>query len=261
MPRPSLTVVTICFNNPEDLRQTLETLVGLSDRVEKLVIDGSSDDRCAQVSSQFADVAHVQERDDGKYDAMNRGIALARGQSVLFLNSGDALASTAALERLLDRYGDDLDTAIVYGDCRRSAMGREVAIVAPEPTPENLRVGSLASHQSTLIPRDYHARHLYDAKMFYAADTLFLKQAYRDLPSFHFPEAIGIFSHGGASTSPGSVAMLYQQYRELCTVHECTLRERVAIIGLLARRKLSRMVLGESRFQHWQMERLMRKSS
>lgn len=257
---PLLTVITICFRNPDDLEATLRSLEGLPDTVERLVIDGSPDDSCARVAAVFPGVRHVQQRDDGKYDAMNKGIAAACGDALLFLNSGDELASTDALGRLLTAHGNRLADAIVYGDCKHRTGGQDVTVPAPMPQAENLRLGRLASHQSTLIPRLYHQRHPYDAAMFFAADTLFLKQAYRDLPSIHFPEPIGIFGHGGASTSPGSLSLLVKQYRELAGTHELTARERASIAFLLARRKLIHLVIGEDRLQRLQAWRLARRN-
>lgn len=253
---PLLSIVTICFRNPDDLRRTLSTVQGLPDSVEVIVIDGSPDESCAAVARRFPEVRHLQQRDDGKYDAMNKGIHAARGEALLFLNSGDELASTAGLVRLLERHAPALPHRIVYGDCLHRSGGHDVAVSAPMPVGENLRLGRLPSHQSTIIPRRYHREHLYDATMFFAADTCFLKQAYRELPATHFPEAIGIFAHGGASTSPGSVRVLAQQYRELSAAHELTLRERFSIAMLLIRRKLLHLLVGEEWLQRLQARRL-----
>jgi glycosyltransferase involved in cell wall biosynthesis len=258
---PLLSIVTICYCNPDDLDRTLATLKGLPASVEILVIDGSTDDSCARVAATRPGVRHLQQPDDGKYDAMNKGIAAARGEALLFLNSGDELDSVSALARLLDRHGSQLPSAIVYGDCRHRSGGHDILVTAPVPAAENLRLGRLPSHQSTIIPRRYHERHPYDRTMFFAADTQFLKRAYAALPAIHFPEVIGIFSHGGASTSPGSIALLLRQYRELSSTHELTHFERAAIAFLLARRKLLHLLIGERRLQRLQAWRLAARSA
>lgn len=259
-PAPLLSIITICYRNPDDLRRTLDTVQGLSAQVERLVIDGSPDDSCAHVVAGYAGVRHLQQRDEGKYDAMNKGIVAARGAALLFLNSGDELDSTSVISRLLDRHRDDLSTSILYGDCRHRTGGRDIMVPAPRPEGDNLRLGRLPSHQSTIIPRVYHSRHPYDASMFFAADTHFLKRAYRDLPAIHVPEVIGIFAHGGASTSPGSIALLRRQYRELSDVHELSWFERASIGFLLIRRKLLHMAIGEHRLQRLQALRLARRA-
>ena len=258
---PRLSIVTICFRNPDELRRTLATLDGLPPHVELLVIDGSPDARCAEVARTFPAVRHFQQPDDGKYDAMNKGIAAARGDGLLFLNSGDELAAIPNLVRLLRRHGDALASTIVYGDCIHRADQRDVVIPAPAPLGENLRLGRLPSHQSTIIPRRYHLDHRYDASMFFTADTCFLKQAYRALPAIHFPEVIGVFHHGGASTSPGSIALLLRQYRELSRAHEMSWPERLSTAVLLARRKLLHLAIGEARLQRLQAWRLGRRQA
>lgn len=251
-----LSIITICFKNPDDLERTLTTVAGLPTSVECLIIDGSPDDSCGAIARRFPWARHVQQRDDGKYDAMNHGIVAARGDGLLFLNSGDELASRTALMQLLDEHAGSLATDIVYADCKHRSGGRDVLVVAPPPHGENLRLGRLPSHQSTIIPRRYHVEHPYDATMFFAADTYFLKRAYRDLPSRYFAQVIGVFSHGGASTSPGKIAMLLKQYRELSLVHELSTRERMATALLLMRRKLLHFTIGEDRLQRLQAWRL-----
>lgn len=255
-PPPLLSIITICFCNPKDLYRTLATLTDMPANVELMVIDGSTDDSCAKIVAQFPAVRHLQQRDDGKYDAMNKGIAAASGDALLFLNSGDELASAPTLIRLLERYGTQLSDTIIYGDCKHRTAGRDIPVKAPLPEGENLRLGRLPSHQSILIPRRYHQQHPYDATMFFAADTKFLKQAFRELPAIHFPEAIGIFEHGGASTSPGSAALLVKQYRELSQAHELSAKERASIAFLLIRRKLLHVLIGETRLQRLQAWRL-----
>jgi glycosyltransferase involved in cell wall biosynthesis len=254
---PILSIITICFRNPDDLERTLTTIADLPANVECLIIDGSPDDSCAAIARRFPWARHLQQHDDGKYDAMNHGIAAARGDGLLFLNSGDELASRTALVQLLDEHAGSLVTDIVYADCKHRSGGQDILVVAPTPYGENLRLGRLPSHQSTIIPRRYHVEHLYDATMFFAADTYFLKRAYRDLPSRHFAQVIGVFSHGGASTSPGKIAMLLKQYRELSLVHELSTRERRATALLLMRRKLLHLMIGEDRLQRLQAWRLM----
>lgn len=91
-----LTIVTINFNNAAGLAKTFESLYGrLSDSVEIVVIDGYSSDgsrsviEAHSVNLNFTRI--VSEADSGIYDAMNKGLALASGDYVAFLNSGDVL--------------------------------------------------------------------------------------------------------------------------------------------------------------------------
>jgi hypothetical protein len=119
----------------------------------------------------------------------------------------------------------------------------------------------LPSHQSILIPAEFHRRNLYDEASYFAADTKFLKAAFRALPRLHVPIAIGVFAYGGASTSPGPWRLLAQQYRELCEAHELRPFERVRLAGALVRRKLLHAMVGEAGLQRLQARRLRRSTA
>ena len=94
-----VSVVTVVFNVVEDgrgsmLQQCMESVqkqAGVS--VEHIIVDGASTDATLQCVSDFANANHVvrvfSQKDNGIYDAMNRGIALARGKYIVFLNSDD----------------------------------------------------------------------------------------------------------------------------------------------------------------------------
>lgn len=258
--KPALTIVTICYRNPEDLKRTLDSLAPLdSETFELLVIDGSPDNLCAAVARRYPQARHLHERDRGKYDAMNKGIRAATGDSLLFMNSGDMLASPDVLRRLVVEHRSKLVNTVIYGDAIRIVGGENILVPAPQLDERNLRLGVLPSHQSTLIPTAFHRLNLYDESMHFAADTKFLKGAYRQLPYRHVLLPIGMFIYGGASTSPGSWRLLHKQYRELVEAGELRPLERVAAALSLIRRKLFHIVGGEARLQAIQAKRLRRK--
>lgn len=97
-----LSIITINLNNADGLRRTLRSISPLlSDQVEHIVIDGKSTDASAEVILQeTAGRLYVRtfcERDSGIYNAMNKGIALAQGQYIAYINSGDeAIPATYA---------------------------------------------------------------------------------------------------------------------------------------------------------------------
>lgn len=105
--RPLLTVVTACFNPLKDGRQTLlarnldsvQSQTGVS--IEHLIIDGASSDGTIDFLSAYDnrrfDIRILSKPDTGIYQAMNRGIALARGKYVVFLNTDDYYHSSHGL--------------------------------------------------------------------------------------------------------------------------------------------------------------------
>lgn len=252
-----VTVITICYRNPDELRATLASLAPLDRQwFDLLVIDGSPDAACEQVSGEFAGVRHLRGPDSGKYDAMNKGIAAARGAALLFMNSGDLLASPDQLQAAVIAHADVLPGTLLYGDAIFEIGG--VAVAAPAPAMAHARAARmLPSHQAILIPAAYHRLHPYDERMHFAADTKFLKGAFAALPSRHLPFAIARFGYGGVSNSAGSWRSIRQQLRELRDAEELTARETVATGLSLVRRKLLQAAFGEPWFRRVQRDRLI----
>jgi putative colanic acid biosynthesis glycosyltransferase len=91
MNMPKLSVVTVCFDNPDELRLTLNS-IGNNENIEVIVVDGSeSEDVSKLIVVEFLtlEIILISESDDGIYDAMNKGLDRAVGEYVIFMNSGD----------------------------------------------------------------------------------------------------------------------------------------------------------------------------
>lgn len=112
---PLISVVTITYNAADTIGVTMASVAAQSCRdYEHVVIDGASRDATLEIARGYAGVRILSEPDRGLYDAMNKGLRMARGKYVLFLNSGDTFHSPETLEAYARRarLGDD----IIYGD-------------------------------------------------------------------------------------------------------------------------------------------------
>ena len=88
----NISIITICLNEIGTIEKTCESIIEQSyDNYEWIVIDGASNDGTIEYLSNFQDrILHfVSEKDEGIYDAMNKGIKLSSGKYVIFLNGGD----------------------------------------------------------------------------------------------------------------------------------------------------------------------------
>lgn len=122
------TIVTCTFNAEHELQRTLDSVFHQSYAdVEHLILDGLSRDRSvemAQTYKQRSDEARTghevvvcSERDSGLYDAMNKGIARATGDYIVFLNAGDTFPSETTLEHIAHSIGDgEALPGVIYGD-------------------------------------------------------------------------------------------------------------------------------------------------
>ncbi len=101
--KPFLTVITVVFNGAATLEHTIRSVMEQTCRnIEYIIIDGGSTDATLDILRKYEEVIDywVSEKDAGIYDAMNKGIVLARGDYIGMLNSDDYFASTSALEKI-----------------------------------------------------------------------------------------------------------------------------------------------------------------
>lgn len=118
-----LSIITINYNNKEGLRETIESVVCQHcQEFEWIVIDGGSSDGGHELIEQYSAQMDywVSEPDKGIYNAMNKGIKVAHGDYLMFLNSGDSLHDEYTIEKVLPLL-DDKD--IYVG--RINSVGRE----------------------------------------------------------------------------------------------------------------------------------------
>lgn len=104
--KPLVSVITVVFNGAATLEHNIQSVIGQGyDNVEHIVIDGGSTDGTTDILRKYDDNIDywVSEKDAGIYDAMNKGIALAKGKYVGTLNADDYFADDLALEKIVRR--------------------------------------------------------------------------------------------------------------------------------------------------------------
>lgn len=157
---PRLSIVTIVRNDLPGLERTLRSLVEQTVPFEWIVVDGASSDGTRQrVLALFAleQARGLSEPDGGIYDAMNKGLRLARGDYVLFLNAGDRLDGTMSLARAR-RMIAAADAPDIVFFASRMAFG-DRTILRPVKLPAYLRHGQPGLHQATFVRRTLHLAH------------------------------------------------------------------------------------------------------
>ena len=115
-----LSIITINRNNAQGLKKTMQSVVEqTSTDIEYIVVDGASTDESVDIIKSFADqrlIRWVSERDNGIYNAMNKGIGMAQGEYVMILNSGDYLATPQVIEQMNKKLVDKGQPDILYGN-------------------------------------------------------------------------------------------------------------------------------------------------
>lgn len=169
-----LSIITINYNDLEGLKRTVESVVNQTwQEFEYIIIDGGSTDGSAEYiesQKQYFDY-WVSEPDKGIYNAMNKGIAKATGEYLLFLNSGDHLFSDTVLEKN-HHYLEKFD--LVYFNIE-IANGKSSKIVSyPEKLSFSFFYSATICHQSTLIKKTlFETVGLYDENLKFVSDWKF----------------------------------------------------------------------------------------
>lgn len=116
-----LSIITINRNNAAGLEKTMRSVASQSYKeFEYIVVDGASTDGSVDVikklESKFAHLKWVSEPDKGIYNAMNKGIRMAKGDFIQILNSADCLAADDVTERMLESLEKEVCPSILYGN-------------------------------------------------------------------------------------------------------------------------------------------------
>ncbi len=152
---PLISIITITYNAAETIGVTMASVAEQNcGDYEHVVIDGASSDATLEIARGYAGVRILSEPDHGLYDAMNKGLRMARGKYVLFLNSGDSFHSADTLEAYARRarLGDDIiygDTVIV--DKERNITGPRHYSVPEKLTALSFSKGMLICHQAFMV--------------------------------------------------------------------------------------------------------------
>lgn len=172
--QPLISLVTITFNASSELKPTMLSVKEQTFQdFEHLIIDGASTDDTLSVARRFGTdkLRILSEPDKGLYDAMNKGLAMAKGKYILFLNAGDTFHTSQTLEAYAKAAEKDPD--IIYSDTEivdrlRNRIGPRHLSVPDTLTLESFSHGMLICHQAFMVKRKLAPR--YDLSYKFSAD-------------------------------------------------------------------------------------------
>ena len=151
---PKVSVVTVNFNMASEIAATLDSVLEQDyPGLEAVVIDGGSTDGSRDIIARYGPRLGywVSERDRNLYDGMNRGVAAATGEWVLFMNAGDRFAAKDVLSRIFSTPREEAD--ILYGHHIRAYVEQGIERSMPAETPDVLPLRMCCSHQAMLMRR------------------------------------------------------------------------------------------------------------
>ncbi|MCO5247607.1 MAG: glycosyltransferase [Chitinophagales bacterium] len=121
MNQPKISIITIVFNKADEIEYTLKSVTEQTySHIEYIVIDGHSTDGTIEIIQKYLNQIniYISEKDQGIYDAMNKGLSKASGDYVLFINGGDSLHQKETIQDIVDKSFSNLQAAdIIFGEC------------------------------------------------------------------------------------------------------------------------------------------------
>jgi len=213
-----LSIITINFNNKIGLEKTINSVLNQSFQdFEYIIIDGGSNDGSLDIIEKYKNKINivVSEQDTGVYNAMNKGIRLAQGEYLNFMNSGDVFFENNTLDKIKHSFCEKI--SLLYGNSLyRNADGSERNEIPPAKMTflHFYRFG--INHQATFIKRDLFEKYFYYNESYKICSDweFFIYILFVGNESYkHLGEYICNYDFSGISAQPENFN-LYNQERE-----------------------------------------------
>lgn len=201
--QPILSVITVVYNNAADIERTMLSVLNQTYKgIEYIIVDGGSTDGTLQVIEKYKGriAKLISEKDKGIYDAMNKGLAMATGDYVLFMNSADELY---AADTVATVFATAPDADIYYGetemiDSQGNNLGRRRHAAPGDFTWRSFKYGMSVSHQAIYIKRSLVEP--YDPKYQLSADIDWILRAAKKAKSIvNVHQYVAKYQVGGMS--------------------------------------------------------------
>lgn len=213
MPALKISIITVCKNAENAIKRTILSVVSQScfENIEYLIVDGASTDKTIEIIQQYADkypIKWISEPDSGIYNAMNKGIKMATGKYLLFLNAGDYLVHYNVIKSLMNLFEtNQLD--LIYGNTLSiNPFSEQYWIKATENSDIFFFFNDSLAHQAVFYKRTlFNKFGLYDETFKILADNVFNKKIICDehISVKHIDHIISVFLGDGISSTNKSL--------------------------------------------------------
>jgi len=183
-----VSIITVCLNSRQTIAQTIESVLNQTYKnIEYIVIDGKSTDGTVDVIESYAPLfgprlKWISERDNGLYDAMNKGVSMSTGDIVGILNSDDLYYDNRVIEKVVSTFSST-HCDVLYSDVEyfKEENGKYKIVRKWIAGSGNVRLGWIPCHLGVFVKREiYEKIGKYDTRYSIAADYDFLFRVFAD---------------------------------------------------------------------------------
>lgn len=205
---PEISIITVVYNGADVIEKTIRSVIEQHNKNnEYIIIDGGSTDGTIDIIKKYEDKIDlwISESDKGIFDAMNKGVELAKGKYIALLNAGDYYESHV-LKKVEEIISRNQDAGVIYGDTNLIIpVGNNLYslnIIPNTVVDERLMIAPVFCHQSSFVKRDLFLRLGYFDNVSIAGDWLHFIKLYKNQVRFlYINETISNYLEGGASTT------------------------------------------------------------
>ena len=209
-----ISIITVCLNSSKTIRYTMESIVNQNTNdYEHIVIDGGSQDDTLSIISEYSrqNLRVISEKDNGIYDAFNKGLKCATGDLIGFVNSDDILMRDA-LKYLTKYYRNNKEVDFFFGSVKKH-WG---ILHGYKPWKIRFTWGFYTSHSTGFFIKKKLVKivGLYNTKYKYSADydyfyRMIIKKNLKGIASKK-NELFGVFRRGGFSSQINFLDHLFE---------------------------------------------------
>lgn len=240
-----ISIITIVFNGKDEIEKTIQSVINQSfNDCEYIIIDGESSDGTLDVikkhSSKISKI--VSEKDNGIYDAMNKGISYANGEWLCFMNAGDTFADDFVLERIFNMQIDG-DTKFIYSDFILQKTSGEECVIRTD------KHKGLILHQASIYRKSLHL----SFGLYVVTDSIIISDYmfFSSIPEKYFKKVdviIARFLDGGVSAAKWCyyhrlcLDVIYKKRKMKELFMLVIYRELIGLIPVNFRRKIKKLL-------------------
>lgn len=203
--QPIITIITVAYNVVNTIEKTILSVINQTyPDIEYIIIDGGSFDGTISIIEKYSSKISywISEKDNGIYDAMNKGIEKANGKYIQFLNASDVLYKKNTIQHIIENLPNN-DVDVIYGNIIIERKN-EFQYMKPASL-ETFKNRFPIYHPSTWVKSEIMKKMKFDTTFSIAADFNFFRIIYFQKCQFHYiPIYFTIFDgiEGISSTNP-----------------------------------------------------------
>ena len=159
-----ISIITVCYNSAKTIEKTLQSIGNQTYKnIEYIIVDGNSTDNTLSIIKKYEkalNITWISEKDEGLYDAMNKGIKMSTGDYIGILNSDDVFYNNNTIDDVAKFISANRDVDAITGDIvQHNSEGKVIRKYSSKNwTPPKLKIGFMPPHPSIFIKKELFSK-------------------------------------------------------------------------------------------------------